>query len=267
HAPRQGADMEIHMEVEFKDAVFGKETDIFVPRTETCSTCGGSGAKPGTQPERCSLCRGTGQAETVQNTPFGRIVNRRICQQCGGQGRIIREKCSTCGGSGKQKHRRKIHIKIPPGIHDGAQLRVSGEGEPGINGGPPGDLYIHIRVKPHELFRREGDDIVSVLPITFVQAALGDEVIVPTLDGRAKLKIPPGTQTGTEFRLRGKGVPRLRGYGQGDQRVKVRVVTPTRLTEKQKEVLREFGRLSGDYIQEQSEETFFNKMKKAFMGE
>ncbi|GAA5344535.1 molecular chaperone DnaJ [Planifilum fimeticola] len=267
HAPRQGADLEFHMEVEFKDAVFGKETDIFVPRTETCSTCGGSGAKPGTQPERCPLCRGTGQAETVQNTPFGRIVNRRICQQCGGQGRIIREKCSTCGGSGKQKHRKKIHIKIPPGIHDGAQLRVSGEGEPGINGGPPGDLYIHIRVKPHELFRRDGDDIVCVLPITFVQAALGDEVVVPTLDGRAKLKIPAGTQTGTEFRLRGKGVPRLRGYGQGDQRVKVRVVTPTRLTEKQKEVLREFGRLSGDYIREQSEETFFNKMKKAFMGE
>ena len=128
-------------------------------------------------------------------------------------------------------------------------------------------MYIHIRVKPHELFRREGDDIVSVLPITFVQAALGDEVVVPTLDGRAKLKIPAGTQTGTEFRLRGKGVPRLRGYGQGDQRVKVRVVTPTRLSEKQKEVLREFGRLSGDYIREQSEETFFNKMKKAFMGE
>jgi molecular chaperone DnaJ len=266
NAPRQGADLEFRLTVEFKDAVFGKEMEVMVPRTETCSTCSGTGAKPGTRPETCPVCRGSGQAEIVQNTPFGRIVNRRICHQCEGKGTIIRQTCVTCAGSGKVKRKRKINIKIPAGVHDGTQLRVAGEGEPGINGGPPGDLYILIKVKPHEFFTREDDDIVCELPITFVQAALGDEVVVPTLNGRAKLKIPAGTQTGTEFRLRGKGVPRLRGYGQGDQRVRVRVVTPTGLTEEQKNVLREFGRLTGDYIHEQND-SFFSKMKRAFKGE
>ncbi|GGE14546.1 chaperone protein DnaJ [Marinithermofilum abyssi] len=266
NAPQQGADLEYRLSVEFKDAVFGKEMDIAIPRTETCGKCQGSGAKPGTQPETCAACQGTGQAETVQNTPFGRIVNKRICQQCGGSGKIIREKCSDCGGSGSVKRRRKIHINIPAGIDEGKQLRVTGEGEPGINGGPPGDLYITIHVKPHEFFKREGDDLTCELPITFVQAALGDEVVVPTLDGRAKIKIPAGTQTGSEFRLRGKGVPRLHGYGQGDQRIKVKVVTPTHLSEEQKDLLRQFGKLSGDYISEQNN-SFFDKMKRAFTGD
>ncbi|OYD07653.1 molecular chaperone DnaJ [Paludifilum halophilum] len=266
NAPRQGADLEYRLTVDFKDAIFGKEMDIVIPRTETCDTCQGSGARPGTHPETCSNCKGTGQAETVQNTPFGRIVNKRICQQCGGRGKVIREKCADCGGTGSVKKRRKIHIKIPSGIDEGKQLRVSGEGEPGSNGGPPGDLFILVQIKPHEFFRRHGDDIVCELPITFVQAALGDEVVVPTLDGRAKIKVPAGTQTGAEFRLRGKGVPRLYGRGQGDQRVKVKVITPTRLTEEQKKVMREFGRISGDYISEQHS-SFFDKMKKAFTGE
>jgi molecular chaperone DnaJ len=165
------------------------------------------------------------------------------------------------------KRKKKISVKIPAGIHDGAQLRVAGEGEPGINGGPPGDLYITIHVKPHEFFTREGDDLVCELPITFAQAALGDEVVVPTLNGRARLKIPAGTQTGTEFRIQGKGVPRLRGFGEGDLRVRVRVVTPTRLTEEQKEVLREFNRLCGEYIHEQQNNSFFDKMKQAFRGD
>lgn len=266
NAPRQGADLEYRLMVDFKDAAFGREMDIAIPRTETCKPCKGSGAKPGTMPETCPNCKGSGQSETVQNTPFGRIVNKRICQECGGQGKIIREKCEGCGGSGSVKKRRKIHINIPPGIDEGKQLRVSGEGEPGVNGGPPGDLYILIQVKPHEFFRREGDDITCELPITFVQAALGDEVVVPTLEGRAKIKIPMGTQTGAEFRLRGKGIIRLYGRGRGDQRVKVKVVTPTRMTEEQKRSLREFGRLSGDYISEQNS-SFFDKMKRAFTGD
>ncbi|MDA8354297.1 MAG: molecular chaperone DnaJ [Firmicutes bacterium] len=266
NAPRQGADLEYRLTVDFKDAVFGREMDISIPRTETCDHCHGSGAKPGTQPETCSTCRGTGQAETVQNTPFGRIVNKRVCQDCGGRGKIIKDKCSQCNGTGREKKRRKIHINIPPGIDEGKQLRISGEGEPGINGGPPGDLYITIKIKPHEFFKREGDDITCELPITFVQAALGDEVVVPTLQGRAKVKIPAGTQTGSEFRLRGKGVPRLYGRGEGDQRIRIKVVTPTRLTEDQKKALREFGRLSGDYISEQSS-NFFDKMKRAFSGD
>jgi molecular chaperone DnaJ len=268
NAPRQGADLEFRLTIDFKDAVYGKNVDVVIPRTEICDKCHGTGAKPGTNPETCSVCYGTGQAEMVQNTPFGRIVNRRVCHACGGSGKIIKEKCPTCSGTGKVKKKKKINVKIPAGIHEGAQLRVAGEGEPGINGGPPGDLYITIFVKPHEFFRREGDDLICELPITFGQAALGDEVIVPTLNGRARLKIPAGTQTGTEFRLQGKGVPRLRGYGEGDLRVKVRVVIPTKLTEEQKEALRHFSRLCGEYINsEQSGSNFFDKMKQAFRGE
>lgn len=266
NAPRQGADLEYRLSISFKDAVFGKEMELTIPRTETCGTCHGNGAKPGTHPETCHECRGTGQAETVQSTPFGRIVNKRVCQQCGGTGKIIREQCGDCAGSGKVKRRKKIHVNIPPGIDEGKQLRIAGEGEAGINGGPPGDLYILIQIKPHEFFKRSGDDITCDLPITIVQAGLGDEVVVPTLDGKARLKIPAGTQTGSEFRLRGKGVPRLYGNGQGDQRVRVKVVTPTNMTEEQKRVLREFGRLSGDYISEQNT-SFFDKMKRAFTGE
>ncbi|MCS1350449.1 molecular chaperone DnaJ [Mechercharimyces sp. CAU 1602] len=263
NGPRRGADLEYRMAVEFKDAVFGKKIDVPLERTESCDQCHGSGAKPGTNPETCSTCKGTGEAETIQNTPFGRIVNRRICHQCGGTGKYIPEKCTQCHGSGEQKRKKKIQIKIPAGVQDGAQLRVSGEGEPGKKGGPAGDLYITLRVKTHEYFSREGDDIVCELPITFIQAALGDEVVVPTLKGRANLKVPAGTQTGTEFRLRGKGVPHLHGTGEGDQRVKIRVVTPTKLSEEQKEALREFSRVSGDYIHEQHD-SFFDKMKKAF---
>lgn len=267
NAPRQGADLEYRLAVNFKDAIFGKEMELTIPRTETCGNCRGSGAKPGTHPETCAECRGTGQSETVQTTPFGRIVNKRVCQQCGGTGKIIREKCADCNGIGKVKKRKKIQVNIPPGIDEGKQLRVAGEGEAGINGGPPGDLYISIQIKPHEFFQRSGDDITCELPITFAQAGLGDEVVVPTLDGKkAKMKIPAGTQTGAEFRLRGKGVPRLYGNGRGDQRVRVKVVTPTNMTEEQKRTLREFGRLSGDYISEQNN-SFFDKMKRAFTGD
>ncbi|MDR6225063.1 molecular chaperone DnaJ [Desmospora profundinema] len=267
NAPRQGADLEYRLTVSFKDAVFGKDMELTIPRTETCSTCHGNGAKPGTHPETCSECRGTGQSESIQSTPFGRIVNKRICQQCGGTGNIIREKCGDCKGSGKVKKRKKIQVNIPPGIDEGKQLRIAGEGEPGVNGGPPGDLYILIQIKRHDFFKRSGDDITCELPITFVQAGLGDEVVVPTLDGKkAKMKIPAGTQTGAEFRLRGKGVPRLYGNGQGDQRVKVKVVTPTNMTEEQKQTLREFGQLSGDYISEQNN-SFFDKMKRAFTSD
>ena len=265
NAPQRGADLQYTMTIEFKEAVFGKETDIEIPRTENCDHCHGSGARPGTHPETCSTCRGTGQQEVVQNTAFGRIVNRRVCPTCSGTGKIIREKCSHCAGTGKVKKRRKIHIKIPAGIDDGSQLRVSGEGESGIRGGSPGDLYVVVHVKPHDFFEREGDDIYCEVPITFTQAALGDEIEVPTLTGKVKLKIPAGTQTNTYFRLKGHGVPRLRGIGQGDQHVKVVVVTPTKLSEKQKELLREFARLSGEDTHEQ-QETLFERMKKAFRG-
>ncbi|NGQ94141.1 molecular chaperone DnaJ [Brevibacillus sp. SYP-B805] len=269
NAPRKGADLQFSLQVSFLEAVFGKEADIEIPKEAECNTCHGSGAKPGSGVETCKTCQGTGQQEVVANTPFGRIVNRRICQTCDGKGKVIKEKCPSCRGTGRVKVRRKIHLNIPAGVDDGAQLRVAGEGEPGINGGPPGDLYVILRVKAHEFFEREGNDIYCEVPITFAQAALGDEIEVPTVDGRVKLKIPAGTQTETFFRLRGKGVPYLRGSGRGDQHVKVRVVTPTKLTERQKELLREFAGLSGDVPMgiPAEDESFFEKMKRAFRGE
>jgi molecular chaperone DnaJ len=266
NAPRQGANLEYRLQVELQDVAFGKNVDVVLPRTETCDTCDGSGARTGTQPESCPVCQGSGQAETIQNTPFGRIVNRRVCHNCSGSGKVIREKCTTCAGTGNVKRQRKINVKVPVGIYEGAQLRMVGEGEAGINGGPPGDLYITIFVKPHEYFRRDEDDLVCELPITFAQAALGDEVVVPTLEGKAKLKVPAGTQTGTEFRMHGKGIPHLRGHGQGDLRIKVRVATPTKLNEEQKAALREFNKICGAYVSEQNE-NFFDKVKKAFRGD
>lgn len=268
NAPVRGNDLQYTMTIEFKEAVFGKETDIQIPRTETCDTCHGNGAKPGTKPETCSICRGTGQQEVAQNTPFGRIVNRRACSGCGGRGKIIKERCGTCGGSGQMKRQRKIHVKIPAGVDEGSQLRVTGEGEAGLRGGPNGDLYIVLRVKSHDFFEREGDDIYCEIPLTFAQAALGDEIEIPTLTEKVKLKVPPGTQTGTYFRLKGKGVPKLRGYGQGDQQVKVTVVTPTKLTDAQKDLLREFAQSSGESTNEQEHhESIFERMKRAFRGD
>ncbi|WP_139994325.1 MULTISPECIES: molecular chaperone DnaJ [Paenibacillus] len=269
NAPQRGNDLQYTMTVEFKEAVFGKETEITIPRTETCDTCHGDGAKPGTKPESCSVCKGSGQQEVVQNTPFGRMVNRRACTNCSGTGRVIKDKCSTCHGAGKVKRQRKINIRIPAGVDDGAQIRMTGEGEGGLRGGPAGDLYIVIRVKSHEFFEREGDDIYCEVPLTFVQAALGDEIEIPTLTEKVKLKVPAGTQTGTYFRLKGKGVPKLRGYGQGDQHVKVTIVTPTSLTDDQKDLLRQFGGLTGDSVSNDQEhhESIFDKMKKAFRGE
>ncbi|MFD1736624.1 molecular chaperone DnaJ [Bacillus salitolerans] len=267
NAPRQGADLQYTMTLEFEEAVFGKETEIEIPREETCNTCDGSGAKPGTKPETCSHCNGSGQLSVEQNTPFGRIVNRRVCHHCSGTGKFIKEKCSTCGGAGKVKKRKKINVKIPAGVDDGQQLRVSGQGEPGINGGPSGDLYVVFRVRAHEFFERDGDDVYCEMPLTFAQAALGDDIEVPTLHGKVKLKIPAGTQTGTKFRLRNKGVPNVRGYGQGDQHIHVRVITPTKLSSRQKELLREFTSLRGQESPDEQHDSFFAKVKRAFKGE
>lgn len=266
NAPRQGSDLQYTMTISFEEAAFGKNTDIEIPVEESCDTCNGTGAKPGTKVEICSHCRGTGQESVEQNTPFGRIVNRRTCSSCQGTGKSIPNKCTSCGGNGRVKKRNKISVKVPAGIDDGQQLRVAGKGEAGINGGPPGDLYIVFQVREHEFFERDGDDVYCEMPITYAQAALGDEVEVPTLHGKVKLKIPAGTQTGTNFRLRGKGIQNVRGYGQGDQHIRIRVVTPTKLTEKQKQLLREFAEISGQTPDEQAD-SFFAKMKRAFKGE
>jgi molecular chaperone DnaJ len=267
NAPRQGADLQYTMTIEFTEAVFGKDTEIRIPKEEECDTCMGSGAKPGTKPETCTVCNGSGQQEQVQNTPFGRVVNRRVCMKCEGKGKVIKEKCTTCRGNGKVQKQKNISINIPAGVDNGMQIRISGQGEPGVNGGPPGDLYVVLRVREHEFFNREGQDIYCDMPITYVQATLGDEIEVPTLTGRVKLKIPAGTQTGTFFRIKGKGVPAVRGNYQGDQHVKVKIVTPKNLTERQRELLKEFASVSGEHIPDEQSDGFFDKVKKAFRGE
>ena len=266
NAPRQGSDLQYTMTISFEDAVFGKETTIEIPREENCDTCKGTGAKSGTKVETCSHCSGSGQVNVEQNTPFGRIVNRSTCPHCRGTGKHIPNKCTSCSGTGKVKKRKKINVKIPAGIDDGQQLRVTGQGEPGVNGGPSGDLYVVFHVREHEFFERDGDDVYCEVPLTFAQAALGDDIQVPTLHGKVSLKIPAGTQTGTRFRLKGKGIPNVHGRGQGDQHIIVKIVTPKKLSEKQKQLLKEFAEISGTTIDDQKD-NLFAKMKRAFKGE
>lgn len=266
NAPRKGDDLQYSMTIDFLDAVFGQETEIEIPKDETCETCDGSGAKPGTSKKTCSYCEGTGQLNVAQDTPFGRMVNRRACHHCEGTGQIIEEKCTTCRGAGKVRKLKKIKVTVPAGVDDGQQLRVSGQGGPGFNGGPAGDLYVLFRVKPHAQFERDGDDIHLELPITYPQAALGDEIEVPTVSGKVKLKIPAGTQNGARFRLRGKGVQNVHGYGVGDQHITIKVKVPTKLSEKQKQLLREFAEISGDIPEEQSS-SLFDKIKRTIKGD
>lgn len=266
NAPRKGDDLQYRMNIKFEEAVFGKETEIEIPKDEECDNCHGTGAKPGTSATTCSTCKGVGEVNQAVDTPFGRMMNRRACSTCHGAGKIIKEKCSTCRGEGKVQKRKKIKVTIPAGVDDGQQLRVSGQGEPGINNGPAGDLYIVFRVQGHDQFERDGDDIYFELKLTFPQASLGDEIEVPTVHGKVKLKIPAGTQSGAQFRLKDKGVKNVHGYGTGNQYVTVKVLTPEKLTEKQKQLLREFAEISGD-IPEEHGSSLFDKIKKTLKGE
>ncbi len=244
--PRRGSDILYELSMNLEDAAFGKSVELEVPRTETCDVCKGSGAKPGTSPKTCPACHGTGQVSRTQSTPFGRFMTTSTCGTCRGQGQIIESPCTTCHGSGTVQRRRKLEVKIPPGVDTGSRLRVPGEGEAGGKGGPQGDLYVEIHVRPHNIFTRHENDIILDAAVSFTQAALGDEIVVPTLDGKAKMKIPPGTQNGHVFRLRGKGFPSLHISGKGDQLVKIRVEVPTKLNEKQRQLLREFAEISGE---------------------
>lgn len=265
NGPEKGSDLRIDVEMSFKEAAFGLEKDLKVPRIETCGTCNGSGAAPGTKVDTCPVCSGTGQVQYAQSTPFGRIVQSRTCDRCRGNGKLIEKPCATCHGAGQVRKTRNIHVKIPAGVDTGTRLRVAGEGEAGLRGGPRGDLYVYIHVRPHKIFKRDGNDVICEIPISFAQAALGDEIDVPTLEETATVKIPEGTQHGTIFRLRGKGIPDVSGYGRGDQHVIVKVVTPTKLNDEQKLLLRQFAQLSGDSLRE-TEKGFFEKVKDAFMG-
>jgi len=266
NAPRQGEDLQYSVNLEFEEAIFGKETTISYNREEECKTCHGDGAKPGTHPVTCSKCHGTGSLNVERNTPLGRVMTRQTCDVCHGTGQEIKEPCPTCYGSGHTKDKHTVKVTVPAGVEDGNQMRLNGQGEAGKNGGPYGDLYVVFRVKASNQFERNGSEIYYELPINFVQASLGDEVEVPTVHGKVKLKIPAGTQTGTNFRLRGKGAPKLRGTGTGDQHVKIKLITPKNLSKEQMDLLRQFAKASGMEVEEQ-DGSIFDKVKDAFKAD
>ena len=276
NGPRQGNDLRYDMTLSFEEAVFGCKKTISVDRWINCSTCGGTGAKPGTSPETCSRCHGTGRVTSMQQTPFGRMQTQTTCPECGGTGKIIREKCPDCGGTGRRRETRSLEVNIPVGVDNGTRLRMAGEGEAGENGGPAGDLYIYIRVRPDAVFSRDDTDISMEQKINMAQAALGDEIEVPTLEGRIKFTVPPGVQSGTRFRLKGKGIKSMRGYGKGDQYVTVVIETPKTLTDEQRRLfeqladsLERYDKADGSSARrakksEKKKEGFFDKMKDLF---
>ncbi len=260
--PQKGADLKYSMEISFEEAAFGLERELTVKRNAFCSSCGGSGARAGTSPEACKHCNGTGQVQYKQSTPFGQFINVKSCEVCRGEGKIILNQCTDCSGKGRIRKTTKIKLNVPAGIDDGQTISLRGEGDPGSKGGPAGDLFVTINVKPHVLFKRQANDIICEMPITFVQAVLGAELEVPTLDGKVKYSMPEGTQTGSIFRLKGKGIPYLRGNGRGDQYIKVEIEVPKKLNEKQKAILKEFADISSDDMHE-NRKGFFDKMKDA----
>ena len=232
--PRRGSDLRYNLELSFTEAAFGTEAQIQIPRADTCDACKGSGSAPGTEPSQCPTCRGAGQVTYQQ----GFFSVARTCGRCRGTGRIVTSPCAKCEGHGQVPIQRKLKVPIPPGVDTGSQLQIPGEGEPGVAGGPPGDLYVVVRVQEHEVFHREGSDLLCEMPISFAQAALGAAIDVPTPEGETtRLTIPEGTQTGTTFKVRGKGVPHLRHKGRGDLHVMVRVVVPTKLSGEQKKMI------------------------------
>ncbi len=243
--PARGNDLRYDMEITFQEAVFGAEKEIEVPRQEICSQCQGSGAEPGTKPIRCPQCNGTGEVRRAQQTILGQFVSVTTCPRCNGEREIATTPCTNCRGQRRVRVTRKLAVSIPAGVDDGMRIRLAGEGEPGERGGPPGSLFVMLRVQPHKVFQRQDNDILLELPVNIVQAALGAEVEVPTMDGPSKLTIPAGTQHGAVFRLRGKGVPILRSSRRGDQLVSVRVVVPEKLNEKQRKALKELGESLG----------------------
>jgi molecular chaperone DnaJ len=255
----RGEDLRYNLDLTFEEAVFGTEKKVKVPRQGVCDACHGSGAKPGSSPRTCPTCKGRGQVSFQQ----GFFNVSRTCTQCQGQGSIISDACATCNGQGRVHRFHGLSIKIPPGVETGSRLKLRGEGESGVAGGPPGDLYVVIQVAPHPLFVRDGLHIVCEIPISFVQAALGAEIDVPTLEGKVRTRIPAGTQSGKIFRLRGKGVKDLQSYRQGDQLVRVVVETPTHLSSRQKELLKDFAASGGEEVHPLSK-GFFDKVKQIF---
>ena len=261
NAPQRGESIRMSIAISFEEAAFGCEKAVTVERYETCDTCHGNGCAPGTSPEVCPDCHGTGTVQVRRQTPMGVFATSSPCPKCGGKGRIIHQPCKDCRGSGMVRKKKTIQASIPAGIDNGQTISIRGQGNAGKNGGPAGDLLITIPVRPHELFRREGTSVLCEAPITFTQAVLGAELEIPTIDGKVKYTLPEGTQSGTTFRLKGKGIPSINGRGRGDQYVTVYIETPKNLNKEQKEALKKFAETMGESNYEEQKK-FFKKFKK-----
>ena len=260
NAPQRGESLRTSVTISFEEAAFGCEKEISIERVEQCDTCRGTGCEKGTTAEVCPDCRGTGMVQQRRQTPLGFMSTSAPCGRCGGKGRIIHQPCKACHGSGQLRRRKTLKVTIPAGIDNGQTISLRGQGNAGRNGGPAGDLLIVIAVRPHEIFRREGTSVLCEAPITFTQAVLGAELEIPTIDGKVKYSIPEGTQSGTTFRLKGKGIPGLNGRARGDQYVTVYIETPRNLNREQKEALRKFSDTLGESNYEQRK-SFFGKFK------
>jgi molecular chaperone DnaJ len=261
NAPVRGESIRLSLAISFEEAAFGCEKAVSVERAEPCETCHGSGCEPGTSPEVCPDCHGTGTVQVRRQTPVGVFASTSPCQRCGGRGKIIHKPCRECHGVGVTRRSRTIQVSVPAGIDNGQTISIHGQGHAGLNGGPAGDLLLTITVRPHELFRREGTSVLCEAPITFSQAVLGAELEIPTIDGKVKYTLPEGTQSGTTFRLKGKGIPSLNGRGRGDQYVTVFIETPRNLNKEQKDAMKKFAETLGENNYEERKK-FFRKFKK-----
>ena len=266
NAPQRGESIRMSLAISFEEAAFGCEKEVTVDRMEECGTCHGSGCAAGTSPEVCPDCHGSGQVQVRRQTPMGVFATTSPCTRCGGKGKIIHQPCKECHGTGTVRKRKTIQATIPAGIDNGQTISIRGQGHAGKNGGPAGDLLITITVRPHELFRREGTSVLCEAPITFAQAVLGAELEIPTIDGKVKYELPEGTQSGTTFRLKGKGIPSINGRGRGDQYVTLRVEIPRNLNDQQRQALRKFaeamGEIPAEGAEESEERSIFHKRKK-----
>ncbi|MCD6229927.1 MAG: molecular chaperone DnaJ [Candidatus Diapherotrites archaeon] len=263
HGPQSGADLRYDLTIELEESFSGIKSKIELPRTETCGRCNGNGAEPGTSLKTCPDCNGTGEVKQTRRTPLGQFVHITMCHKCNGSGKIIENPCSECHGEGTVRKTRTIEINIPKGVDNDSHLKISGEGEAGTRGGPSGDLYIVIHVKPHKTFERYGKNLYCKRTISLSQAVLGSEIEVDTIEGKAKLKIPSGTQSHTVFKMRGQGMPDLHNGKRGDQLVKIEVLIPTKLNKKQKEMFEEFSKDKTDPVQD-TKKGFFEKLKKIY---
>ena len=265
NAPRRGADLSMALNLTFEEAIFGADKEVEFTRDELCTTCRGTGAEPGTSPSRCSTCNGTGEIRNVRQTFLGSMVQVTTCPACSGSGQVIVSPCKVCRGRGVERRTVKKTVTVPGGVDNGTQVRMPGEGQPGANGGPNGNLYLELHVKDHKYFKRRNDNVVLDLNINIAQAALGAEVEIPTVDGNAKLNIPAGTQPGKIFSIKGKGVPHLRGSGRGDQLVGVNVEIPTRLSPEQRKLMEELAHLMGNEVKP-SQKGFLDALREVLGG-